>query len=349
MTSLALPYPILSICIPTCDRPSLLVEAVRSCLATPVRPLQILIGDDSADKKSEVALRALNCGLDVELRYRRHAIRLGQAQNLNWLLDEATAPWVLILHDDDRLCPDGIERLLSAAAENAGIRCVFGKQYLINDHGERQFEDTRVWNERYQRYAAHEGPQQSSIAAAFRQQLPNNAFLVETSLAREVRYRHESLVGHGVDADFGFRLAQAAGRKAFYFVNCFVSDYRISVTSISQSVTLNRREDLLFQAVQEMIVEPDDHQAKLSFLERTALPSVLDAAMAGKRRTALSILRSPYYRHSLFTRWSLYRLVCIISPGLGRWLRRLLIAVLPGLENRREKRHREHRETSRRP
>ena len=78
---------LVSICIPTCDRPLLLWEAILSCFAQSHRPLEVLIGDDSANDDSKSLAETIVSPQGVTLRYRRNRPRLGQAGNVNSLFD----------------------------------------------------------------------------------------------------------------------------------------------------------------------------------------------------------------------------------------------------------------------
>ena len=80
---------LISICIPTYRRPSLLRAGVESCLRQAYRPLQILIGDDSGDRRGVDALETLQLPTGVICRHVVHDPPLRQAGNVNWLFANA--------------------------------------------------------------------------------------------------------------------------------------------------------------------------------------------------------------------------------------------------------------------
>ena len=80
---------LVSVCIPTCNRPQLLREAIVSCLKQTYRPLELLIGDDSQNDASADVINAIKAESAVALRYQRNHLHLGQAGNVNKLFQRA--------------------------------------------------------------------------------------------------------------------------------------------------------------------------------------------------------------------------------------------------------------------
>ena len=156
------------------------------------------------------------------------------------------------------------------------------------------------------------------------QQLPNNCFLVDAKLARSVGYRTEEQVGNSVDEDFGIRLGQAARDRSFLYIDEFVSCYRLTEHSILRTRCLNYGEHLLFSEVAKLNVPERDLAARDLSLKRMSAKAVLNAAMAGDRLKALSILFSRHYNLRYTDIRSLFRLLYIASPKLGARLNGLL-------------------------
>ncbi len=311
------PAGLISICLPPFTRPGLLLQAVRSCLAQHYRPLELLVGDDSPEPEAAGPLGQLSLPDGVALRYRRNRPQLGQAGNINRLFAHARGDRLMLLHDDDRLRPGGLDRLVRAWADHPDTTCAYGRQVLVDPAGVALPAETAAWDERYFRRAVRVGPQASPLVAAIRQQVPNDGFLIEAGLARATGYRSEHVIGQCVDADFMIRAAAGAAPGAFLFVDEAVSDYRLTPVSIARATDLNRRQDLFFDSVDAIEGGPDEQEAKTVLLARISVGASLDAAMAGRRRAALRILLSRHYELPLFSRWTLYRLACILSPRAG--------------------------------
>lgn len=64
---------LITICMPTYRRPSLLLHAIHSCLLQDHRPLEIDIGDDSRSPDTENLVRSFVLPPDVTLRYWRNS------------------------------------------------------------------------------------------------------------------------------------------------------------------------------------------------------------------------------------------------------------------------------------
>lgn len=308
---------LISVCLPTFNRPGLLLQAVGSCLAQRHRPLELLVGDDSLMPEAAGPLDRLSLPDGVALHYRHNRPQLGQAANINRLFARARGDRLMLLHDDDRLRPGGLDRLVRAWADHPDTACAYGRQVLVDAEGAALPAETAAWDERYFRLAARVGPQASPLVAAIRQQVPNDGFLIEAGLARATGYRSERVIGQCVDADFMIRAAAGAPPGTFLFVDDAVSDYRLTPASIARATDLNRRQDLFFDSVDAIDGGPDEQEAKAVLLARISVGASLDAAMAGRRRAALRILLSRHYELPLFSRWTLYRLACIVSPRGG--------------------------------
>jgi glycosyltransferase involved in cell wall biosynthesis len=314
---------IISICIPTYKRPELLTLAVESCFRQKYRPLEILIGDDSRDDRTKAALDRLNVPAGITMRICVHNINLGQARNVNWLFDNAEGERIILLHDDDLLCDGGVDVLASEWGKHENPLCVYGKQLLIDDDGTILESDTIEFNERYRRTRNFVGRQNSTLAAALLQQLPNNGFLLQRKHAALVHYQSEAEVGQAVDAAFGVRLSQAVKGTDFIYVDQYVSCYRLTRNSILRN-RHNFRHDLYFDFVSRLTVPMDCLEAKTICLRRVGAEAVLDGALVGRRWRSIVILLSRHYRHSYMSKRTLFRVLCIISPRLGHALRRTL-------------------------
>lgn len=118
--------PQLSICIPAYNRPRGLYTAVNSIIA-PLTPAQraaieLIITDDSTLAAPQV--ERLLQGWQGTWRYHKNPQRLGMVANWNQSLAYARGEFVLLLHDDDYLLPEGITHLLNA------LNC-YGSQYDV--------------------------------------------------------------------------------------------------------------------------------------------------------------------------------------------------------------------------
>ena len=108
-----------------------LLGAVQSALEQTV-PVQVVVLDDAApgtrhDRIIEEYL--------PRVRYVRHAKSVGLVGAFNACLAVAYTRYVSILHDDDRLLPTSVERLLEAVAAFPGRGLYFGEDETIDENG----------------------------------------------------------------------------------------------------------------------------------------------------------------------------------------------------------------------
>lgn len=313
------------------DRPVLLREAVESCFRQEHRPFEILIGDDSSTDDSREVIAGLPISSDVALRYLRNETRLGQSSNVNRLLRSADGTHITLLHDDDLFCDNGLDQLVAGALRHPGALCVYGQQQLIALDGTMLPERTQAWSRRDRRSVDFAGPQDSPLRAALWCQPPNDAYLLDAATAKDVGYRSEEAVGHAVDADFMIRIAKTAKPGTFVLLPEVVSKYRLTPDSIARSNAINGRQDLFFRS---LVADGDlegEGRARDELLRRIGAAAVLDAALAGHRLESVRILASGYYDKPIFSRWTGYRLSCILSRRMGGRIKRLLDDLGPAL------------------
>lgn len=129
--------PLLDVLVPTCDRPGALAVTLTGLAAQTLTSFRVVISDQSeqpdlpdgacAAPAVLTPLRLLRArGRQVETY--RHLPRRGLAEQRQFLLDQATAPYALFL-DDDVLCePDVLERLLDVML---GQHCGFVGMPLV--------------------------------------------------------------------------------------------------------------------------------------------------------------------------------------------------------------------------
>lgn len=286
------PTPELSLCIPTHRRPGELAEAVASVLELQVRPLELLIGDDSpaGDERTAIWVEQLRCRLPegVWLHYHRHSPPLGQVCNVDALLRASHGRWVSLLHDDDRLVPAGTERLLAALEDQPGVEAGFGLQRLLRADGQLDSEGSERLNAAYGRVAGAAGLLSDPLLAAIGQQFPNDGWIARGELVRQLGYR-EAAADAG-DFDFGLRLAQAS--QGFWYLHEPCCDYRLS----PQAVSTARAAQFPLQAyliLEQLPCTGPAASARRQQLDRMLAAAAAAALHSGQRRQALRLLLAP--------------------------------------------------------
>jgi glycosyltransferase involved in cell wall biosynthesis len=219
-----------SICLPTCNRPELIVQCLDSCLAQHYAQLEIVIGDDSRDDRTEQLIHTRYAG-DARIRYTRNEMPLGQARNVASLFERASGDVIMLIHDDDFLADDAVSRLIALWEAYPHLQVAFGNQYEVDADGQVNLQQSAILNEAFHRTRAMQGLQMQPGRTGLVQMFPNNGWMALASLVKQVGYRED--VGACCDYVFGVQLCLAATH--IYYLNEYVSYYRKTATSVSLS------------------------------------------------------------------------------------------------------------------
>jgi len=98
--------------IPTRNRPTLVVRAVRSALAQTYTDLEVIVIADGPDPATDEALREID---DPRLKSVVLSTSVGAAQARNLAVDAARGDWIAFLDDDDEWLPEKIELQMERA------------------------------------------------------------------------------------------------------------------------------------------------------------------------------------------------------------------------------------------
>ncbi|PSB46964.1 glycosyltransferase family A protein [Chroococcidiopsis sp. CCNUC1] len=133
-------YRTIDVLIPTCDRPVALAVTLASLCAQTYRDFQVIISDQTEErdiseiKEVQAVMRVLEVHGHLVKTY-KNLPRRGIAEQRQFLLDKATATYVIFLDDDIILEPYVLQNLLTAIQEE---KCGFvGNAFIglsfIND------------------------------------------------------------------------------------------------------------------------------------------------------------------------------------------------------------------------
>ncbi|MBX0290435.1 glycosyltransferase [Hymenobacter sp. HSC-4F20] len=123
----ALSPPLLSICVPTYHRPTLLARALRSIGPLPAE-VEVIISDNSthdAEAGEQTTQQVLGKQPPQRWHYHRNPPGGNAATNWRACVERARGQYVLMLHDDDYLLPGGLETMLET------LRQLHGQQHAI--------------------------------------------------------------------------------------------------------------------------------------------------------------------------------------------------------------------------
>jgi len=298
-----------SVIIPSYNRPELLQEAIESVWAQTCLPDEIIIGDDSSNDDTE---RLVNENLihkgSVSIKYFHHKPALKQTKNVDFLMKEAAFDFLLLLHDDDLLVPNCIELLKEPLLNYPNVVASFGNQFLIKENGSIIKDSDKQLNEKYYRTPNRVGLVDGQWAASV-QMLPNDAFLMRTKVAQQIRYYDEGRAGDAVDFYFGFRLGKD---RLFYWINEVTSKYRVgqpSITSLGSVECMSCIVKILLEDLNSNMLKSLEIEKKIKELMN---PAISEAIRRGDKKTAMKWMFSSYY--NVLTLKGFKRLVMLINP-----------------------------------
>ena len=98
-----------SIGIPTINRSSLALRAIRSALSQTYSDVEVIVSDDASTDDTVARVQEIR---DPRLVLVQQKERLGLVGNFDFCLRHATGEFFLLLGDDDVLLPNAIERLV---------------------------------------------------------------------------------------------------------------------------------------------------------------------------------------------------------------------------------------------
>jgi hypothetical protein len=123
--------PLVSVIIPTCDRPTRLVGALESVLAQDYGHLEVVVVDDASTVPAETAVAS--AAEDPRVRIMRLPRRSGAAGARNAGLAMASADLVAFIDDDDRWLPHKVRRQVEVFARHPEIGLVTCNYFVVDE------------------------------------------------------------------------------------------------------------------------------------------------------------------------------------------------------------------------
>ncbi|KKJ01063.1 glycosyltransferase family 2 protein [Prochlorothrix hollandica] len=135
-----------SICIPTYNRQDLLPWAIESVLQQTFQDWELVVCDDGS--QDGTADRMARYG-DGRIRYLRHGQNIGKSNNMRSGFEATTGDYFLKFDDDDRLCPDFLEKTVACLQQHPQVAFVGTDHWLIDRQNHRQVtatdQNSQVW------------------------------------------------------------------------------------------------------------------------------------------------------------------------------------------------------------
>jgi hypothetical protein len=214
--------PDLTIVIPTRDRVDWLAFCLRSVFEFQQITVPVIVSDNSASQKSEMAVLTRKYGFT----YVRQSGMMSMTEHLNACFGLVSTPWMILLHDDDELCPNVLGKIGAFLAECGEVGIVVGGFQYIDPHGKTKGEVVPQFGI----FRGEEGL--LSIGLPFHARSPNT--IVNVAKSREIG-GFPDVRGLAIDYAFACWLAYSYGVA---FLPEVVGRYR---TGHEQSIRLSNR------------------------------------------------------------------------------------------------------------
>ncbi|MED4923517.1 glycosyltransferase [Anoxybacillus geothermalis] len=129
-------YPLVSILIPSYNKPYYFELALQSALNQTYKNIEIIVCDDSTNDEIERLISKYTCKYD-NLTYIKNPVRLGQFENDVKLFNLARGEYINYLMDDDLFHPQKIEKMMNYYLhdKNNEIKLVTSHRQLIDRNG----------------------------------------------------------------------------------------------------------------------------------------------------------------------------------------------------------------------
>jgi glycosyltransferase involved in cell wall biosynthesis len=114
-------YPLITICIPTRNRSSLLRSCVGSALAQSYQNIEVLVSDNASTDDTLAVLESMD---DGRLRILRNREDVGGAENFANCIREARGDYLVLVSDDNSLDPLFLEKCVRLIMQEPGLPIV---------------------------------------------------------------------------------------------------------------------------------------------------------------------------------------------------------------------------------
>jgi glycosyltransferase involved in cell wall biosynthesis len=283
-----------SICLPTYQRPDLIVQCLESCLAQTYPNIEVVIGDDSTDNRTKELIET-HYANEPRIRYRKHEPSLKQPRNIASLFARATGDKIVLIHDDDYLELDCVERLLRAWTLNPNIEVAFGDQYLVDEAGNIDIEGSARLNVAYFRTADAQGLQRLPGRTGVIQMLPNNGWMANADLVKRISYKER----HGLGCEYVFGTELCLAAQGVCYLKEYVSYNRktgVSITTTTRA-SLGAATMLAYSFLIDLKLAPQLEPARRVALRRMVPIVVSIYSKNGLPMRALRVLLAHLYAY----------------------------------------------------
>jgi len=115
--------PLVSVILPTHNRPNLLIEAIQSVCDQTINDFELIIVDDASEPKVDES--ELKKQFDINFHVQRNAVSQGGAESKNIGASHAKGKYLVFLDDDDKLAPTYLQQATELLDNESNADLVF--------------------------------------------------------------------------------------------------------------------------------------------------------------------------------------------------------------------------------
>lgn len=206
------PQPLVSVIIPTYNRPAYLKEALASVVAQTYQNIEIIVSDNCSLENPQPIVESFQ---DERIQFWRNEKNIGGFANAINTFKKTKGKYVASLLDDDVWEKDFLEKLVPHLEANPDLTIAFCDHYIINSESTIDYVATEKYTQLYKRNQLTEGVYKPFYQMALVDQA------VSTATAAVIRNdvidwnKIPPEVGSSWDVYLGY-LCSCSGRGAYY-------------------------------------------------------------------------------------------------------------------------------------
>lgn len=124
--------PLVSVVIPTYNRPEYLQQAIASAVNQTYQNIEIIVSDNCSPENPQKIIESFQ---DSRIKFWRHPENIGMLPNQMHAFKMAHGKYVASLHDDDMWNEDFLAKLVPPLEADDNLILAFCDQYIIDAHG----------------------------------------------------------------------------------------------------------------------------------------------------------------------------------------------------------------------
>ncbi len=125
--------------IPTINRPELVRHTIRSVLNQTYSDIEVVVSDNCSEPGVAESIMKFLAGInDERIRFHQQEKNVGEYGQGRYFFSEAkNSQYFMILHDDDFLCENYIEKAIECLDKSIDSAYFVADAYIVNEHGDR--------------------------------------------------------------------------------------------------------------------------------------------------------------------------------------------------------------------